>query len=109
MKLERPLNWTFDYTVTRSVKPGGVFTPIALALGAVWIVVVTMVNIAAVGYEVVPFTTTIYNSTTSLWYERILPTSWRHQSVSCDGSLLQLNQGCLRPLPDSDNFTDQTY
>lgn len=68
-------------------------------VGTVYIVIITIINVAAVGYQLVPVTSTIFNESYVLWYERILPkTSWIPQSRSCDGSVIKLQEG--QPISD---------
>lgn len=61
---------------------------------AVWFVIVTVINIIAVAYEVIPFTTTSYNqSTVPQWYDRITPGFLRPTVSSCVGSVIPLGTG----------------
>jgi len=100
-----------QYPVTRSIALGQWFNIFIILLGIGWVSLITIINIAAVGYELVPFTTTIYNTSATLWYERLpLMTSWFPQGRSCDGSIIKLGEGfhfLLRVLIES-GF-DQRY
>lgn len=83
-----------DYNLTRPVTRGGVWFNIAIiVLGIAWTTVVTIVNVAAVGYELVPFTSTLFMSPEKLWYEKLLPsTPYIPQSRTCDGSIIKLTE-----------------
>lgn len=57
------------------------------------VIVTTVFNVAAVGYELVPIFSSAYNDTLGLWYEKLIPTSIRPQTRSCQPSVIQLNEG----------------
>jgi hypothetical protein len=61
---------------------------------------VTVINVAAVGYEIVPIYSLAYNATYELWYEKFIPLRIRPQTRWCEPSVIQTNEGttlgCLR-------------
>jgi hypothetical protein len=72
------------------------FTIIVYVLGTFWTIVVTILNIAAVGYEVVPVFSTSFNSSTSLWYERFAPISWLFPaSWICDPAVIEPGESII--------------
>ena len=71
------------------------FTFTVLILGVFWIILITIVNVAAVGYELVPFISTSYNGSANLWYERLLPDKWKPETRSCEASTFLLGQSGL--------------
>jgi hypothetical protein len=82
-----------QYPITRPINLGRWFN-LLIGLGAsIWVAVITIVNIAAVGYESAPITYNVFNVSNSLWYERLLPSSWRPQSCSCAPSTIRLGEG----------------
>jgi hypothetical protein len=81
------------YPVTRDVKFGLCSNILIVLLGLSWVTVVTVINVAAVGYELVPTTTTKYNASYSLWYERFTPKSWIPQTRHCDSSIIKIGEG----------------
>jgi hypothetical protein len=88
--------FNIDYGVTRSANlhPWSILT--LIVLGAAWVAIVTTVNVAAVGYELVPVTSTDFNASYSLWYERFIPRqSWKPTTRTCDGSIIQINEGII--------------
>ena len=94
------VSW-FEYSVTRPFTLR-YFTPMLLALGTVWVAFVTIVTIAAVGYETVSVQVTAseFNSSSKVWYEKLFPTSqWIPASMLCDGSRIKVK--------DSIHFQDQ--
>jgi hypothetical protein len=62
----------FEYSITRSFT-FRYFTQAVLFLGLLWLVFITILNIVAVAYEIVPITTTAFNDSVSLWYENSCP------------------------------------
>ena len=83
----------FEYPITRP------FTLPYLTLGIVvfgvlWATFITLVNVAAIGYESLSVISASFNSTGALWYEKFAPTaSWFPQSWTCDPSTIQRGQG----------------
>jgi hypothetical protein len=64
-----------EYPVTRLVKPGPRVT-VGMVLAAVtWIVVVTLINVPAAGYELARVSSTDFNNITRNWYEKLVPGS----------------------------------
>ena len=83
-----------SYPVTRDVKFTLCFNIFIVVLGLGWASVVTLINVAAVGYELVPTTTTQYNASYSLWYERFTSrSSWIPQTRHCDTSIIKISEG----------------
>jgi len=82
----------FEYSITRSFR-FRYFTEVVLLLGLLWLVFITLLNVVAVAYEVVPTTTTTFNESVKLWYEKFMPTFWLPQSRNCDGSVIPLKTG----------------
>jgi hypothetical protein len=67
----------------------------SIIVGAIlWIIIVTLINIVAVGYELVPVPSPNFNNTARNWYEKvidtdiIIPLSW-----ICSYSVIKLNEG----------------
>lgn len=61
-----------------------------IVLGSVWACIVTVIMIAAVGYESSQVYLDIFNPETRLWYEKILPySSWLGGSTVCQGSSIK--------------------
>jgi hypothetical protein len=81
-----------EYPVTRQFQIR-YLTPILIILGTVHITFMTLINVAAVGYEVTPLISTSFNETTTLWYERFSSQSWLPQSRECAGSTIMAIEG----------------
>ena len=66
-----------------------------ILVSVIYVTVITLVNIAAVAYELVPVTTTLYNGSNPIWYERLFPSStlWTPPSMNCDGSIIRILEG----------------
>ena len=100
--------FSLEYPVTRPFTLGWVVHT-AFILGAIWLTLITLLNVVAVAYETVPFTSTSFNDTTGqLWYEKFLPTFWLPPSRSCSGSVIPLNAGCPFIIPASHRLGLQT-
>ena len=82
-----------SYPVTRGVHLGICFNVTIVLLGLLWVTVITLVNVAAVGYELVPTTSADFNASYTLWYERYtMGTSWIPQTWNCDPSIIKLGE-----------------
>jgi len=83
-----------SYSISRPITIGRWFNILSVVLIVGWAALVTIINVAAVAYELVPFTSTSYNETYTLWYERLIHrSSWLPQTRTCDGSIIKLNEG----------------
>jgi len=88
----------FEYPVTKPLRIR-FFSIIFLFFATIWAVFVTLLNLAAVGYEYIPTTSQEFNSTKRLWYEKFVrstgswyaPSSW-----TCDGLQIKFNEGLIR-------------
>jgi hypothetical protein len=69
-------------------------TPILIFVGLLYVIALTLINVVAVGYETIVFTSTDYNETHSLWYDRFAP--WNGNHRKCDTALIRLND-CTLP------------
>ena len=83
---------SINYPTTREFK-FRYFTPTLLTILTIWFILITMVNIVAVAYETVPFTSLQFNTTVKLWYEKFVPTFWLPTTRSCDSSLIAVGEG----------------
>src|SRR5277367_5314128 len=84
-----------DYGVTRTAIFPLWSALIIIVLGVAWVAIVTIVNVAAVGYELVSVTSTDFNASYSLWYERFIPQSYKPMTRTCDGSIIQISEGII--------------
>ena len=83
-----------DYPVTRPVVLSRWATVSIIATYMVWMVIVTLINVAAVGYELVTVPSTNFNNTARNWYEKIMPSnSFLPASWACSSSVIKLNEG----------------
>jgi hypothetical protein len=82
-----------EYSVTRPFTLP-YFSVIVSILGIFWIAVITILNVAAVGYDAVPVYSTSFNSSTLLWYEKSALISWLFPpSWSCDPAIIEPGEG----------------
>ena len=87
-----------EYPLTRPIVLNHFGAVTLIATGFLWVVIVTLINVAAVGYEVIPITSMSFNSTYRLWYEKLvsphtglIPRSW-----TCEGSIIKRNEGSFQ-------------
>lgn len=87
-----------EYNITRPVYLSRLVTVLIFAAAVAWILVVTLINVAAVGYELVQVTSTDFNRTSKTWYDHFIPGSGLiPSSWSCTYSVLKLNEGLFSP------------
>src|SRR5438552_11658268 len=87
----------FEYNVRRKFESPR-FTVMLLICGTVWITFITVLSLATVGYESKTVSTTDFNGTNKLWYDRILiRTPWIAESKQCQSSIIKLEEG-MSPL-----------
>jgi hypothetical protein len=82
----------FQYSITRPLELGPWALGFWCFIGVIFVGVITVFNTAAVGYELVPLTSTKFENAVSFWYEKLIPReSWKPQNWICEGSIIQLN------------------
>ena len=86
------------YSPSRQVHLSTWILALIYALLLMWIAVVTIASIAAVGYELVPVSANQFLSPNGLWYEKFIPKASKSQfnipeSRSCEGSFVKLGEG----------------
>jgi len=86
-------NSLLEYPITRPLSLGIWFNITIIVLGIAWTALVTVFNVATVGYELIPITSTQFNASYTLWYEGFIPSSWVSPARTCNGSLISLNEG----------------
>ena len=79
-----------EYPVTKPISVS-LRTNLALvAFTVLFVGVVTIINIIAVGYEVVPVIAPSYHSTDVLWYEKFLPRNWLPKTLDCNPATINI-------------------
>ena len=95
MGLISPVKHLGDYNLTRSINLRYFPTVLILFL-AFWFGLVTIINIAIYGYEMISLVSSDYNSAYKIWYDSILP-SKRPESIpaswNCAPSVIKINEG----------------
>jgi hypothetical protein len=69
------------------------FTPILIVVGLLYVIGITLVNVVAVGYDTIVFTSTEYNETHSFWFNKLSP--WKGNHRRCNTTLIKLNDCIL--------------
>lgn len=85
----------FEYPVTRPIPLSRVTLALIIIGGLAFVGIVTVINVVAVGYELVSITSTDYDSSSSLWYEKFMPKSWTPQTKTCQPTIIKLNERIL--------------
>jgi hypothetical protein len=87
----------FQYPVTRNATEGRPSLMIVLSvLLGLYVVIITIVNIAATGYEPKPVQSSDYNQSIVLWYDKFVPSSSRKYTLdtwTCDPAVILVNDG----------------
>ena|SRR5579859_1534518 len=99
---KRNMIQAFQYPVTRPINLNYWAAFFLAFVGVLWIVVVTVINVIAVGYELVPVTSTTFNDTMVFWYYAFSRASWLPKGRNCQGSILKQREGSY-PLRKSIN------
>jgi hypothetical protein len=82
-----------DYPFRRPAEGTTLFQWAAILSFIFWILFITVVNVAAVGYELVPVVSPSYNATNDLWYGIFIPNQWKPTTRSCEGNVFRLGEG----------------
>jgi len=61
-------------------------------LFAFWALLITLINVAAQGYETVTILTTDFNGTNRFWYDRFIPVPLQSRHRNCTAATLTLGQ-----------------
>lgn len=86
----------FEYPITHPVALNR-WAIVFIIVGALaWSILITLISVAAVGYELIPLSSTDYNATYSIWYEKFIPhgSGLIPQTWECNASIIKLNEGC---------------
>jgi hypothetical protein len=87
-----------EYPVTRSLTFSRWVTVLTVIGAGLFVAFVTVVNVAAVGYDMVSVTSNVYGiPDQKLWYSYLVPSSWVPESMTCEPSIIQLNEGLSHP------------
>lgn len=86
----------FEYPITRPVALNRWAIGFIIVGALAWSILITLISVAAVGYEVIPLSSTDYNATYSIWYEKFIPhgSGLIPQTWECNASIIKLNEGC---------------
>jgi hypothetical protein len=83
-----------EYHVTRPIILKKWITAFIIVGAILWIIIVTLINIVAVGYELVSVSSTNFNNTARNWYEKVIhPNSIIPSSWDCLYSVIKVNEG----------------
>jgi hypothetical protein len=90
-------DYKYSYPVQREVTVKW-FTPVLFGLGIIYVIVITLVNVVAVGYDTIVYSSTDYNGTHSLWYDKLVPSKGKNYNHrQCDNGLIRANDCIVFP------------
>lgn len=95
LELKSPIKQIGEYPVTRPIRLKH-FPLVVFIFLVIWTVLVTIINFAVYGYEYIPLTSTDFNNTQRLWYEKFVPSKgskYVPYTWKCDGSIIKVNEG----------------
>jgi hypothetical protein len=98
----RQLSKVVNYRLQYPAEPQNftrVFTVAVIVLGIFWIAFITVVNVATIGYELVPTFSTTYNGSADLWYEKVFPDRWKPVTRVCEPASLSLGKSIHHEIP----------
>jgi hypothetical protein len=84
----------FEYPVTRPIYTHHLLGLLFISLAA--LVVVTVFNFQASGYEKLPLVSNDFNKTVTLWYQKFVPNKIHlptPEAWQCDASTIKVNEG----------------
>jgi hypothetical protein len=99
----------FSYAISRPVTMPW-FTQIMLSLGFVYVIIITLINVVSVGYDTVTYSSTDFNGTHGLWYDKFIPNrgpDYSHRS--CVSALLTLNDCISDPALLTTDISTNSY
>jgi len=74
------------------------FVPSLLLLLFIYVVAITLINVVAVGYDPIAYTSMDFNGTHGLWYDKFIPNrgpDYSHRE--CEQVILKLNDCITKP------------
>jgi len=87
----------FNHPISRPVTLRRWFNIPVLVLGVVYIILITLANVIAVGYETVATISSQYQNNMTLWYEHPLPNfavnALLPETRKCTASTIKVNEG----------------
>ena len=82
----------FEYPITRPIPLSRGSLTLIIISGLAFVGLVTVINVVAVGYEYVTITSTDYDPTAKLWYEKFMAKSWTPHTKTCQPTIIKLNE-----------------
>jgi hypothetical protein len=83
----------FEYPITQPIRLGRWGVWLFWITATAYLVVITLLNVIAVGYESVLISLTGQTSTGKLWYQHLAFASWFPAATSCNPAELAFNEG----------------
>lgn len=84
-------DYHYSYGIQREVTVPW-FRPFLFAAGLIYIIVITLVNVKAQGYNIIVYSSTDYNGTHNLWYDPLVPSKGVNYSHrQCESALIRVN------------------
>jgi hypothetical protein len=84
-------DYRYTYPIEREITVPW-FRPLLFFFALIYIIAITLVNVVAVGYNTIVYSSTDYNGTHGLWYDKFVPSKPSNYSHrSCDNALIRVN------------------
>jgi hypothetical protein len=82
----------FEYAITRPIRLGWLGICLFWTCGICYLVIITLLNVIAVGYDTVVVTAAGQPSSGHLWYENVAFASWLPPAMVCNPAQLTQNE-----------------
>lgn len=81
-----------EYPVTQSLKLRRSTIILIFVFGVLFTAIVTIISVVTVSYELVPMTSTSFNSTRTFWYDKLIPHRWRPPGQTCSAAIIKVGE-----------------
>jgi hypothetical protein len=82
----------FEAPVTRPLVTPRLTKVVVYLSATIIVILVIFINVIAVGYELVSFSSSSFNESAPYWYESFIPTNWRPVGRSCEPAVIKLKE-----------------
>lgn len=79
-----------EYPITKPLKLRRSSIFLVFLLAGLLTATVTFIGVVTVGYELVPITSTSFNSSRTFWYNKIIPRRWQPPGQICNAAIIKV-------------------
>jgi hypothetical protein len=100
---------SIPYAIDDRLRLSSTASWIMLFVSIAYVVVISLVNVAAVAYEQVAYLgdAADFNSSNTLWYDPVVPAFERSRHRNCSAANIKLNDCMIRYFRDSPRYYDE--